>query len=98
VPAAASRRPREIAVEIEEAGTGNVARQVQLSPVLGLAELPPAVDELVPQGYELRPGFSAAAADPTVPTSVNARTASVPRITMPIVRPRRRPVNAVRRG
>jgi hypothetical protein len=39
---------REILVDVEERGAGDVAREVELAAAAGVAELVAAVDELVP--------------------------------------------------
>ena len=48
MPAAGSRRRGQIGLDVEERGTRNVTREIQLAPSAGVAELPAAVDELVP--------------------------------------------------
>jgi hypothetical protein len=42
------REIREVGVDVEERSAGNVLREIELTPSLGVPELPPAVDELVP--------------------------------------------------
>jgi hypothetical protein len=46
VPALAGRC-REVLLDVEERGAGNVAGEIELAPPLRVAELPPTVDELV---------------------------------------------------
>jgi hypothetical protein len=56
MPPALARRSRKIAVDIEEARARDVALEIQLVATLGISELPPAVDELVAQAYQLPAG------------------------------------------
>src|SRR5204863_3504962 len=42
------REIREVLVDVEERGSGNVPGEIELAPALGVPELPSAVDELVP--------------------------------------------------
>jgi hypothetical protein len=46
-------RRRQIGVDVEETGAGDVAVEVKLAPALRLPELPATVDELVAQAYQL---------------------------------------------
>jgi hypothetical protein len=55
MPSALARLAREIGFGVEEARAGYMASEVQLEPTPGRPELPPAVDELVAQGYQLPP-------------------------------------------
>src|SRR5207253_1886514 len=47
MPPALPRRRRELAVDVEEARTRNVAREIELPPAVGTPELPTAIHELV---------------------------------------------------
>jgi hypothetical protein len=51
--AAWARGRGQIGVDVEEARTRDVATEVQLATSLRLPELPPTVDELVAQNYQL---------------------------------------------
>jgi hypothetical protein len=51
--AARAWRRRQIGVDIEEAGPGDVTAEVELATSVGFSELPAAVDELVAQTYQL---------------------------------------------
>jgi hypothetical protein len=53
MPAALTRRRREIGVDVEEARAGDVTFQIELPAALGRTELPATVDELVAQAYQL---------------------------------------------
>jgi hypothetical protein len=46
------RRRREIALDVEENGAGNVPGEIELPPALGLRELPTTVDEEVAGRYD----------------------------------------------
>ena len=48
-------RRRQIGVDVEEAGAGDVAAEIELSTALRFPELPATVDELVAQAYQLPP-------------------------------------------
>jgi hypothetical protein len=48
-----ARRGRQIGVDVQKAGTGDVSAQVELATALRFPELPAAVDELVAQTYQL---------------------------------------------
>jgi CheY-like chemotaxis protein len=52
------REVREVIVDVEERGTGDVPGEIELAPASGVPELPPAIDELIPH----------------VPTSVERRS------------------------
>jgi hypothetical protein len=56
MPASLSGLRRQIGVDIQEAGAGNVALEVELSAAAGIRELPATVDELVAQTYQFAPG------------------------------------------
>ena len=56
VTAARAGFRREIGVDVEEARTWNVSREIELTPTARIAELPAAVDELVAPPYQLPPG------------------------------------------
>ena len=51
--AAQPGRRRQIGVDVEEAGAGDVAVEVELAASLRFPELPATVDELVAQTYQL---------------------------------------------
>jgi hypothetical protein len=51
--AARAWRRRQIGIDIEEAGPGDVTAEVELAAAVGFPELPAAVDELVAQTYQL---------------------------------------------
>jgi hypothetical protein len=61
--AARTRRRRKVGVDVEEARAGNMAREVQVAAMPGVAELPATVDELVAQGYQLPAGDGGSPAD-----------------------------------
>jgi hypothetical protein len=46
-------RGRQISVDVEEAGAGDVTAEVELAAAARIPELPPTVDELVAQTYQL---------------------------------------------
>jgi hypothetical protein len=56
VPPALPGRSREVLVDVEERRAGDVPLEVELTSALRVAELPPAVDELVARGYQFPPG------------------------------------------
>jgi hypothetical protein len=51
--AAHARRRRQIGVDVEKARARNVAGEVELAAAVRFPELPPTVDELVAQTYQL---------------------------------------------
>ena len=53
MPASFPGRRRQIGVDVEEAGAGNVTVEVELAASLRFPELPATVDELVAQTYQL---------------------------------------------
>ncbi len=53
MPAARAWSGGQVGVDVEKARTRDVAREVELTPTPGVAELPAAVDELVAQAYQL---------------------------------------------
>ena len=53
-PVGASRRRGELALHVQERRAGDVAREIELAAAFRLAELPPAIDELVAQAESLR--------------------------------------------
>jgi hypothetical protein len=63
MPPALPTRPRKIAVDVKEARTGNVAREIKLPPAIGISELPATVDELVAQAYQFPPGDGGSGTD-----------------------------------
>src|SRR6266545_3651794 len=48
MPSTRARGGGKVVVDVEEARAGNVACAIELAPARGLAELPAAVDELIP--------------------------------------------------
>jgi hypothetical protein len=48
MPPAFARRSREVLVDVEEGRAGDVSGEKELTPAAGRAQLPAAVDELVP--------------------------------------------------
>ena len=60
--AAPTRSAGEIRVDVEKARARDVPGEVELAPTPGVAELPPAVEELVAQAYQL-PGEGGSATD-----------------------------------
>jgi hypothetical protein len=56
VAAALAGRRREVGIDVEEARARDVTPAVELAATSGIAELPAAVDEPVPQGYQLPAG------------------------------------------
>jgi hypothetical protein len=51
--AAHARRRRQIGIDVEEAGAWDVTAEVELAAPVRFPELPPTVDELVAQIYQL---------------------------------------------
>jgi len=60
---ARARRRREVGVDVEKARARNVSGQVQVAATPGVGELPPAVDELVAQSYQLPAGDGGSVTD-----------------------------------
>jgi hypothetical protein len=52
-PAGARGRRGQLALDVEEGSARNMPVEIELPTALGLAELPAAVDELVPQRTNL---------------------------------------------
>jgi hypothetical protein len=57
MPAARAGRRRQVVVDVQKAGTRDVAAEIELTAAAGAAELPAAIDELVTQGAGTLRGF-----------------------------------------
>ena len=63
MPASWPRFGGEVAVDVEKARTRDVALEVELASTRRIAELPPAIDELVAPAYQLPPGDGGSATE-----------------------------------
>jgi hypothetical protein len=60
---ARSRLGGEVMVDVEKARARDVTLQIELASARGVSELPPAIDELVAQSYQLPAGEGGSGTD-----------------------------------